>query len=436
MSVPSGDAGRPWWTLAWIPHRIGEGAIGPLIPVYAATFAGASAASIGVMEALFSGFGVLGAMAWGRSSDQFGKRKAFIVAGFLGAGLAVAGMFLAEAFWQVFAWRAVQGFSIASYVAVGGALLAEEGPPEGLAGRLGLLHTVSGVAYVLGLVAGAFLVVTRAPRDLFGLAAALSLLSVAAAAWLIDEPRSTLSLGEIGGVLRNTATPFVMPIQRRVFDPAAILSRPTRRELTEVETRAWVYLGAVALAFTGTTSGLVLFPLYLVDLGLTPSVVVLLFLVNATVAALAYHPAASLADRFGYRPVQLGAYGARSAMYLVLALPLFLGLPVGPVLLAGLFLGTAGASWALVEVTGPTALLRSMRIRAPGELMGLYTAALGVGNLAGALLGGLVAEWLGFPVLFLVAAGLVATALATMAIVVYPADGSPAPPTGPGRETA
>jgi MFS family permease len=58
----------------------------------------------------------------------------------------------------------------------------------------------------------------------------------------------------------------------------------------------------------------------------------------------------------------------------------------------------------VINVTGPAALFRGMQIREKGELIGLYTVAAGLGSLAGALLGGLLADVIGFRALFAVAA--------------------------------
>ncbi len=418
MADGASDDGTPLWPISLIPLRIGEGLIGPLIPVYAATFAGATVGMIGVMEAIFSGLGILGAFVWGRTSDEVGKRKAFIVLGFLGAGVAFAGMFLAEAFWQLVFWRSFQGFVIAAYAAAGGALVADTSTRANISSRMGFKHTVAGAGYVLGLIGGAYIALTRPPADLFGLAAVLTLLSVATALFLIREPEAHLDREEVHRLFRNMTIPLTMPIQRRVFAPTSWLHRP---KLSHLERRAWAYLGATALAFVGTSAGFVLFPLYLVELGASNSTIFLLFLANATLSALLAQPAGRLADKIGFRPLQLGAIGGRSFMFVLLVLPLLPGITAALV-----FLLMAGATWAVIQATGPTAMLRSMEIRKPGELVGLYSMAMGLGSLLGALLGGILAMTAGFTTLFGVAAVLVAIALVVMATIVYPRETGPA----------
>lgn len=400
------------WPLAFFPEKMGEGLIGPILPIYAATFVGASAAKIGMMEASFQALTVLGAFVWGRTSDEVVKRKAFILLGFLGAGVSLVGMAFSKSFWALFAWRGVFGFMAAAYGAIGGALVADQSSPATIGDRMGLLRMIGGFGYVGGLVVGGLLVLSRPTFELFALAGVLSALS-AVAAWVwIREPESHLDRDEVLRVFRNAQIPFAMSVQRRLYNPTVYLHRP---KLVGTERRAKAYLFAIGLSFVGTTSGLVLFPLYLAGIGLSASVIFGLFILNSAISALLYRPMGRLADRVGYRPIQLGAIGMRSVMFLVLLIPVLPGLPA-----AGLFLILAGLSWAVLNVTGPAALFRSMRIREKGELIGLYTIAAGTGSLLGALLGGALAQAVGYPVLFAIASVLVAIAVVILARVVYP----------------
>lgn len=427
MADPEGSDGTGLrWLYGLLPEKLGEGLFGPILPVFAATLVGATPARIGLMEATFQALTVLGAFAWGRTSDQVGKRKAFIVLGMAGAGASLLGMAFSESFWALFAWRGIYGFMVAAFAAVGGALVADQSTPATIGDRMGLLRTVGGVGYVLGLVGGVLLVLARPTPELFALAGVLAVVSALTCWAWIEEPSSLLDRGEVARLLRNLRVPL-LSVQRRLYTPTLVLSRP---RLVGTERRAWAYLGAIGLSFVGTTAGFVLFPLYLVDeLGLSTVWIFGLFILNAGLSAALYRPMGRWADRVGYRPMQLGAIATRSAMYLVLVLPFLSGLAAALV-----FLALAGISWAVLNVTGPAALFRSMRIREKGELIGLYTVSAGLGSLVGALLGGVVAEVAGYRVLFVVSAGIVAVALAILARVVYPSRGSDAvdpPPAGP-----
>lgn len=424
MDSSRGGGRGSGWPYAFLPEKVGEGLIGPILPIFAASLAGATAARIGLMEATFQAMAVLGAFAWGRTSDEVGKRKAIILLGFLGSAVSLAGMAFSNSFWVLFAWRAVFGFVAAGFGALGGALVADRASPETIGDQMGFMRAVGGGGYVAGLVAGALVVAVRPTFELFAAAAALTFVSGLLAWVWIEEPTSHLSRSEVARLFRNVSAPVSMGVQRRLYNPTVFLQRP---RLEGTQRRAWAYLGAIALSFLGTTAGFVLFPLYLVGIGIPPAGVFALFILNASLSALLYRPMGRLADRIGYRPMQIGAVGARSAMFLVLLTPVLPGLPA-----AAVFLGMAGISWAVLHVTGPTALFRGMQIRQTGELMGLYQMAAGTGSLAGALLGGFLAETAGYTILFAVAAGVVGLAVVVLALVVYPSKPSRTPSQTPG----
>lgn len=400
------------WPYAFLPMRMAEGLTGPILPVYAITFAGASAMRIGLMEASFQLLAVLGAFVWGRSSDQVAKRKAFILLGFAGGAVSLLGMAFARSFWVLFAWRSVFGLMSMAYGAAAGALVADESTEATIGARMGRLQGVSGVGFVLGLTLGVGLAFVQPTRTLFAVGGVMSAASLGLGLFWIQEPSSHLTQREVHQVFRNFKIPFQMSVQRRLFNPAALLYRP---RLQGVERRAWGYLLAIFIAFLGTTAGFVLFPLYLFEAGLSESVILGLFILAAAISAVLFGPAGRLADTIGFRPLQIGAVGTRSGMFLLLLVPVFT-----PFFAAVLLLVLGGITWAILNTTGPAALFKGMRIRDKGELIGLYNIAVGLGSLGGALLGGLLAGLAGWRWLFASASGIGLVSVVVLARVVYP----------------
>lgn len=416
MGEASSENPSSRWPYSFLPVRMAEGLTGPILPVYAAAFAGASATRIGMMEASFQLLAVLGAFVWGRSSDQVSKRKAFILIGFAGAAISLFGMAFTDNFWVLFAWRSVFGFMAAAYGAAAGALIADESTDETIGSRMGRLQGIGGVGFVLGLVLGVLIAFVRPTRTLFVVGAIFAAVSSGIGYYWIKEPTSHLTRREIERVFQNMRVPFQMSVQRRMFNPMALLHRP---RLEGVERRAWGYLLAIFIAFLGTTAGFVLFPLYLFEIGLSTSMIFALFILSAAISAVLFGPAGRLADRVGFRPLQIGAFAVRSLAFLLLVIPFLEGLPAAAVLL---ILG--GVTWAIVNTTGPAALFRGMRIRDKGELIGLYSMAVGLGSLAGALLGGVLADLVGFRWLFVASAGIGMVSVVILARVVYPPESS------------
>lgn len=384
------------WMGSLVPQRFAEGLVSPLIPVHAALL-GAGAGLVGVMEFLFSGAAVAGALAWGRASDAAGRRKPFVLLGMVGAAAALAGLWYASTPLGVLAGRAAMGFALAAVVAAGGALAAESGSADGLPLRIGRLHAVSGLAYAGGLAAGAAAVLA-VPLDRLMLAGALLTLASAALAlrW-IAEPGETLAGEAVLEAMRRTLTPVVTPFQQRALPPLTFLPLPHRGALGN---RAWVYAASIFLAVWGGGIAAVLFPLFLLGQGAPLHWVPLVFLASVGAGSLVAGPGARLVTAWGPGRVHVAATVLRAGAFGALALPGILRLPV----LLPLF-AAAGLGWGLVSVAGPVALFRSFPDRGGGEVVGIFNAAAGLGAALGGLTAGALLLVGGYDGVFLAAAG-------------------------------
>lgn len=383
------------WLWSLVPQRVAEGLVSPLIPVHLAAL-GAGAGLVGLMEFLFAGSAVAGALVWGRASDAAG-RKPFILLGLVGVAAALTSLALAGTTAGLLAARAAMGLALAAVVTGSGALAAESGSTEGLPRRVGRLHAVTGLAYAAGLGAGAAVVLVLPLDRLLMAGALLTLASAALALRWVGEPRRHLSGEELLASMRRTLTPLVTPFQQRALPPLTVLPFPHWEHLGN---RAWAYAASIFLAVLAGSVAAVLFPLYLVARGAPLTWIPLVFLASVGTASLAAGPGARLVESWGPGRVHVAATLLRAGAFAALALPGILRLPV----LVALFAG-AGAGWGLVSVAGPVALLGSFPGRQSGEVIGVFNAAAGLGAAFGGLLaGGLVVAG-GYGMVFLAAGG-------------------------------
>ncbi|MEM2330741.1 MAG: MFS transporter, partial [Candidatus Jordarchaeales archaeon] len=63
----------------------------------------------------------------------------------------------------------------------------------------------------------------------------------------------------------------------------------------------------------------------------------------------------------------------------------------------------AGFTWAILNVAGPAAAMKLDQER-KGKIMGVYNSAIFLSSIVGSALSGIVAENLGYPTLFIIAA--------------------------------
>lgn len=410
-SEPGEDAPNDQgWLRATIPFKVGEGASGPMVPLLAHGL-GASLAHVGLMEALFSLMAMVGSFLWGRASDRARRRRAFILLGFGGTGLALLLMALATSVPQLTAFRALHGFLLAAFVAVSGALLVERSSRTRLGEDMGRMNMVGGYAFIVGMLLGAGAVVVLDIRNLFVLAALLSLASLGVALVLIQEPTVVLRRRDIHRLLAAVAVPALVVLHRRLFNPGALIHRP---KLGPLPAGVFPYLAALGAVLLGSVATFVLFPLLLLEVYRAgPTEVFLVLLGGSLLSAALYRPAGRLADRIGFRKSLTLGLGLRTAVFPSMALSV-LFLP-NLLFIAGINL-VAGISWAFIVTAGPTALFRTFPLEERrGETMGYYNMFLGLGGALGALTGGVVAHLFGFTVLLLFSG--VVTAAATLFLV-------------------
>jgi MFS family permease len=78
------DPGR--WFYSFIPFKVATGGAAPLIPLLTMNVGGGPA-DVGIVNAVGSTFSMVGGLFWGKLSDRLNRRKAFLLAGFLGTAI-------------------------------------------------------------------------------------------------------------------------------------------------------------------------------------------------------------------------------------------------------------------------------------------------------------------------------------------------------------
>lgn len=160
----------------------------PLLPYYATEF-GASATLVGILISAYSVAQLAVAPAWGRYSDQVGRRPA-IVTGLVITAAAYALFAVADSVLLLLASRVVQGVG-AGTIGVVQAYVADASRPEDRTRSLGWLSAVTSLGAVVGPAIGSLLVLAGGQAFPGAAAAGFSAL-VALFAWrFLGEPMVT-----------------------------------------------------------------------------------------------------------------------------------------------------------------------------------------------------------------------------------------------------
>lgn len=350
---------------------VATGITSPLIGLYLQSL-GADYQHISLILASVVVVSLISNYAWGRFSDKLGRRKPLLIGGLI--ILALAYVFLSRAANEYWAWaaRIFEGMGSAAYgtlsLAMMGDLLDKE-QKKGL--RMGWYRGLASAAFAIGSIIGGRL------ADGTSIAQTLQLCS----GLYIAAALCALALSET-----KVITP--LPALEQATSPSLARANGWNRGLPIL------FLLGVVLWTGAHTASASMWPNYMNTLGYSKTTIGYLWGFAAFVEFPAMRLTGSLSDTLGRAP--LLAAGGLGIMvvnlgYLFLAqiLPLLLGVQI--------FRGFGFGSYTTNAMTYATENAESsMR----GSRSGIYNSTASAGSLLGTLLGGTLAQHLGFHFLY------------------------------------
>jgi len=329
-----------------------------LLPVFLVSVLGANATTVGLIEGLGEGIALMTRVISGFTSDRLGKRKVFIVTGYLMGTLTKPLFAMAKGIGLILSARLFDRFGKGLRGAPRDALVAELTPPHQLGAAFGLRQSLDSL--------GAF----------FGPLLAVVLMTISA-----NNFRLVFWLALIPGIIAVTLLVFF------IHEPQATSTGPNGRSMHFANLRKlsgsyWLAV-VLGLIFTLARFSEAFLLLRARDTGMAVNVVPVILLVMSLIYALGAYPAGHLSDQVGRRKLLGAGLLVLVAADVVLALA---GSPLWTIMGAGLWglhmAFTQGIFTALVADTAPKAL------RATG--FGIFGLVTGLGVFLASILAGLL----------------------------------------------
>jgi len=419
-------AGSSWY-YSFALANIANGGTSPLIPLFLVMAFSGTLFQVGLVTAVTSIASIPAYIVWGNLTDHLHRRKLFIIEGFAGLAVSIAVMWLSVDFVMFLIANFLLGLLFTASAPAGTALVIEKTGKDAWVSELGKFSKIGGAGYLLGLVAGGLwfaLLPDRLQymRIFFLLLTIISLISAVLASLLIDEG------GRHHHVSHHWNTLADIPLrvsERAKYLPSRVgalirLAAPTSDERKEMGRPLMLYYVVIALFATGFTAFYAVLPNYLAsDVGrkfsLNTSYVFAVYVGSSLASTFTYGRVYSLSARFGARAVQIIAAAARIAIipsfYLILPV-LTIGIEAAAVMVS--LNALMGVCWAIISVTAQSIVAEMAGPHIKGEAMGFYNAFYGIGSIAGAMIGGIVAQFSGYFSDFLFSSLLVASGIMTM----------------------
>lgn len=347
---------------------------------------GASYAQISLIVAVHILALIAANTVYSRYAGHLGARRRWLVAGLWLIALSFVLLGMAQSLWQATAARIIEGIGIALFTTTSLALIGQLLKDSPTRGRtMGLVRGFGSLTFAFGSLAGGWLAAKYgvwspflAGAVFYGLGGAIALL------------------------LRPGARPHL-----RLTSPLESIAEaalPVSSEQRPKMRLSWLFIGAVALFMMAHTASATFFPNYLRSLNQDVEVIGQLWALTAALEFPSMMLMGALADIFGRGVVLAGGawmVGGINVLY-VLAPMIPLGFVIAQILRA------PGLSSYWVNGMAYTAEQSTENDRVLNS--GVFNMAQSLGQLAGVIAGGLVAQTLGFTTLYLGVAVVVAVA--------------------------
>lgn len=352
------------------------GLINPLMSVYVQSI-GANTAEIGLTVATFQAASLASQYWWGNRSDRIGRRKPLVLIGT--AGMALVYLVTASINWYgwLFIIRIAEGLVMAAYQSGSLALMGDVLEDEAARGRLmGMYRSLGSLAFAGAALTGGLL------ADQFGLRTPLML----AGAFHMLAFLLVLGIRERGTTLpTEAAVPAAPVVRERLGD---VLPRDPRSRMV-----LWSFLALSFVWFFGMGSVVSLWPVYMRGVGYSQTYVSGLWALAALGEVPMLMIAGWMADRWGRKWVIIGGVTGQALVYTAYTISTALTWLVPVQMIRSL----TYSSFETPAMLYATELgLRRQR----GRLSGIYYTASGIGGIAGASIGGAVAQMLGLPLMY------------------------------------
>ncbi|HVO78031.1 MAG TPA: MFS transporter [Methanomassiliicoccales archaeon] len=411
------------WYYSFLPYNVAGGATNPLIPLFVTDGLGGTVAQVGVVSAITSAASVPANIIWGNLSDTTKRRKVFVLIGFFGLALALFMMGVSSSVNSYYVANFVQGAIAAAVAPVGTVLILESFAKEEWARRIGDFSRVGGIGWVGGLLLGTVWLSmssasdpaseVMAMRALFVVSSAMAVLSIIMALKWVPESKKKIDREDLPAASRFPLLTF----ERGRYAPSKIL-HVVRLSAKNLRPRNFpknlkVYYVMVFLAWTGFLTFYVGLPIFLSSqVGLSVPEVFIVYIASSIASALVYSRAGRWTTKVGGKRIQTIAFVGRIVLFPSFFLVTLVNLPLAAVLIICCALhALIGTCWAMLSVAGNHLVSNMAFCDFRTESLGMYNSIIGIGSIAGSLIGGIVAAAYGFQDTFVVAALFVAAGL-------------------------
>ena len=398
-----------FWMYASLPGALASGPLSTLITLYILKIGG-GILNVAYAITLSSAITIPAVFLWGYVTDLLNKRKVLIVLSYLFTSFLIFSLF----FIKNVAGATLVYAAIAFVGAASGAplnlLVMETGEKDRWAHNFSILQMISGIGSTVGLLVAWVVTGVSTLNVLLIVLAGSALISAVLAAKLIKDPKK---LGTSIS-LYDGAQAFVY---RLVAMPGMIIKIPNPENIRNIfkfhgfaSNEKRFVLVFYLISFIFFFSSAIFNTEYAVSLnfgGFSESLIFFLMLISMVVQTSIFYYYDRFTKSINNMVVSSISLLGRGSGYIFVGL--FFVFFRGIAFIAGNFIFyilASGIAYAIYYPTSYAMLFKTLAGKRKGSTMGVYSAVIGVGTLAGALVSGGLAVAYGFGMTFIIAGGM------------------------------
>ncbi len=391
------------WFIGYFFSNLASGLISPLIPLYVLLYLKLSVLYVGIASAIVSTASVPVLILWGNLSDRYGRRKVFIVLGFVGGGASLFGVMFASNIWLFVGILSLFQIIVMASVPVATMIIIENSARESWPNVISRFNMVASVGNVVGLAAGAISIVwvsldAKMLVFLYIAAGAVYILAGLMVHLLIPEPVKKIQRKRLASIYS------VRIVEKLRFFPSNMIHiiSPRQHSDRSISGATWGFLASCAFLMFAFQVFFVPFPAYMIDIQKSSDLIIyLMYLGNAVLGAFSYRFSGRVVNSLGPGKVLLGSLLTRGIIFGIAAI-LALAYVLGSATVFSLIImySVLGGIWSLISISQLTILSNNVKTSVKGRAIGYYNSLTGVGQIMAALAAGYLSEILGYGVTF------------------------------------
>ena len=386
------------WFLSYLFSNAAGGLTSPLIPLFIVFYLHLSVFYVGFASAVASSAAVPAVIFWGNLSDSMGKRKIFVMIGFFGSSFSLMMIILVH---QLFTFLGVlvifQLVSMAS-TPVSTLLILENATESEWPNVISQFNIVSYVGLIIGLLIGTVFLVLSSGNNAFALpmlyifSGIVYFVAGLSAITLIKESKEKLARGDLDNINSVRLTERVRYFPTSILHIAKSSIYSHGKPLLK---RTKFYIVLTGLLMFGFQMFFVPYPVYIADiLGGSETIIFVMYLFNNVLSASAFMVSGKLSGKYGLRYILNMSIFSRVVIISAAVFCVFYGIEEISVSVA--LYSIMGFFWSFISIAWVTSISKVALPENRGKAIGWYNSVLGIGQIGGAIISGIISEFMGF----------------------------------------